>query len=56
MQQRAQQIADAHNEDTAYQVSVDKMHAQVDANLAALKMRPDQLDANNTLLKAFYTT
>lgn len=56
MQQRAQQIANAHVDNTAYKASVDKMNAQVDENLAALKMRPDQLDANSSLLKAFYTT
>jgi hypothetical protein len=56
MQQRAQQIVDTHTDDTVYNASVARMSAQVDMNLAGLKMRPDQLATNSTLLKAFYTT
>jgi hypothetical protein len=56
LQARADQVAAAHVEDQAYTDSVAKMNAQVDANLAGLKMRPDQLAANSALLREFYKT
>ena len=54
MQARAEQLDASHAADTEYQASLDKMNAQVDAQLAGLKMRPDQLTANSALLRAFY--
>ena len=54
MTARAEQLDASHAADTEYQASLDKMNAQVDAQLAGLKMRPDQLTANSALLRAFY--
>lgn len=54
MQARAEKLTEQHTQDKAYQESLDLMNQQVDAQLAGLQMRPDQLDANTALLRAFY--
>jgi hypothetical protein len=56
IQARAEQIAGTADDVAAHRASVDRMNAQVDMNLAGLKMRPDQLATNSTLLKEFYKT
>lgn len=54
MQARAEQLDASHEQDSAYQDSVAKMDAQIEANMAGLGMPKDQADANLALLRAFY--
>lgn len=54
MQARAEQLDASHEQDSAYQASVAKMDAQIEANMAGLGMPEAQADANLALLRAFY--